>query len=163
MPRVWLSLGSNLDRETNIRGAVQALREAFGALVISSVYETAAVGFDGEPFYNLVVGIETEQTPDSLRQQLRAIENAHGRVRGGAKFGARTLDIDILTYGDLVSEDGQDIPRDEILRYAFVLGPLAEVAGSERHPQLGRSYAELWQAFGAAEKTGMQLVSLDLS
>lgn len=161
MPWVWLSLGSNMAREANLRGAVKALQEAFGPLRLSSVYQTPAEGFDGEPFYNLVVGVTVDVDPLVLRQQLRDIEDAHGRVRGGEKFSSRTLDIDILTYGDLV-DAGQDIPRGEILRYAFVLGPLAEVAAQEQHPQLRRSYGELWDTFDRAKRAELKRVPLQL-
>ncbi len=149
--RVWLSLGSNIDRERNIRGALRDLTAEFGQLVVSQVYECQAVGFDGDPFYNLVVGIDSERSPLELARAMRAIEDAHGRTRGGDKFAPRTLDIDLLTYGDSVLNAGPlRLPRDEILKYAFVLGPLAEVAGAERHPVDGRSYAELWAAFNQA-------------
>ena len=149
--RVWLSLGSNIDRERNISGALRDLAAEFGQLVVSRVYECEAVGFDGEPFYNLVVGIDSERSPLELAGAMRAIEDAHGRTRGGDKFAPRTLDIDLLTYGDAVLDEGPlRLPRDEILKYAFVLGPLAEVAGAERHPLDGRSYAEIWAAFDQA-------------
>jgi 2-amino-4-hydroxy-6-hydroxymethyldihydropteridine diphosphokinase len=113
--------------------------------VISPVYETDAVGFDGDAFYNLVVGIETDQTVAEIRQTLRAIEDARGRLRESEKFAPRTLDLDLLTWGDAVGVvDGYELPRDEILKYAFVLAPLADVAPNERHPVDGRSYRQLW-------------------
>lgn len=146
MPRIWLSLGSNQAREPSLRGAVRMLREAFGPLVLSAVYESDAVGFAGEPFLNLVAGADTDWPVEAVQQRLRAIEDAHGRVRGGDRFGPRTLDIDLLVYGDLVRREA-DLPRDDIRRHAFVLGPLAEVAPDELHPVLGRSYAALWAAF----------------
>ena len=148
MPRVWLSLGSNLDRELSLRGAIGALRQLYGDLVISPVYESRAVGFAGEPFLNLVVGCQTAQSVADLRACLRAIEDAAGRVRGPDKFAPRTLDIDLLTYGDALGFiDGYELPRDEILGYAFVLKPLADVAGDEPHPATGRTYRELWRDF----------------
>jgi 2-amino-4-hydroxy-6-hydroxymethyldihydropteridine diphosphokinase len=145
MPRCWLSIGSNQDREDSIRGAVTDLRAAFGDLILSSVYESPAEGFAGAPFLNLVAGIETDLRVAEIDRVLRGIEDAHGRVRGPEKFAPRTLDIDLLTYGDRVGTlDGRALPRDEILRYAFVLGPLAEVAPDEVCPGAGQSYRELW-------------------
>jgi 2-amino-4-hydroxy-6-hydroxymethyldihydropteridine diphosphokinase len=149
VPRIWLSLGSNQARERSLRGAVRRLREAFGPLVVSPVYESAAVGFAGDPFLNLVVGAETEWPIEAVQQHLRKIEDAHGRVRGPDRFAPRTLDIDLLTYGDAVRPE-LDLPRDEIERYAFVLGPLADVAPDEIHPTLGQSYGALWAAFDRA-------------
>jgi 2-amino-4-hydroxy-6-hydroxymethyldihydropteridine diphosphokinase len=150
MPRVWLSLGSNIDREVNIRGAVGALRERFGQVLLSTVYESEAVGFEGDHFFNLVAGIESERPIPELMSEFRRIEADYGRVRGGDKFAPRTLDIDLLTYGDLVMRDERmELPRDEILEYAFVLKPLAEVAPEEVHPVEGVTYAELWSRFDA--------------
>ncbi len=146
--RVWLSIGSNVDREANITGCINALRAEFGELIISQVYENASFGFEGSPFYNLVVGFDSDRTVDDLTQTFRKIEADHGRVRGGPKFAARSLDIDLLTYGDKIIKKGSlELPRPEILEYAFVLGPLAEVAGDERHPVIDKSYSELWGEF----------------
>jgi 2-amino-4-hydroxy-6-hydroxymethyldihydropteridine diphosphokinase len=146
MPRCWLSIGSNQDREASIRGAIVDLRSAFGDLVLSRVYESAAEGFAGESFLHLVAGIDTDKTVAEIDRILRAIEAAHGRLRGPDKFAPRTLDIDLLTYGQAVGNlDGRDLPRDEILRYAFVLAPLAEVAQDEVHPGSGRTYRDLFR------------------
>lgn len=161
MPRVWVSIGSNLDRERNIRAAVAQLHARFGALRLSRVYESPAVGFAGGAFYNLVAGFDTDQSPSELIAALRAIEDALDRVRGGAKFSSRTIDIDLLTYGDeVVDHEGLHLPRDEILKYAFVLGPLAEVAPEDRHPVLGLSYRGLWESF---DKDGQPLTPLELA
>jgi 2-amino-4-hydroxy-6-hydroxymethyldihydropteridine diphosphokinase len=148
MPRVYLGLGSNIDREKNLRGAVRALEEHFGDVLVSPVYESDAVGFEGDPFYNLVVAIDTDKTVGELAAELRAIEEAWGRDRRAPKFSSRTLDIDILTWGNACGEiDGVSLPRDEILKHAFVLKPLADLAGNDRHPETIRPYAEHWEAF----------------
>lgn len=146
MSRVWVSAGSNLQRERHIRGALAALRANYGALQVSPVYETPAVGFAGDPFYNLVIGFSTEQTAEQVQATLRAIEDAQGRDRTAPKFGPRTLDLDLLIFDDRVGEvAGKPLPHPDILQYPFVLGPLAELAPAERHPVLGQSYAELWR------------------
>ena len=145
LTRAWLSLGSNVDREQHIRAAIVALRARFGELVVSPVYDCASVGFSGNPFLNLVVGIDTDLAVGELAAWLRTLEVENGRVREkNVRFNDRTLDIDILTYGDrhgLV--DGVELPRAEIVKHAFVLCPLVDVAPDERHPVLGLTYREL--------------------
>ena len=148
MTRVYLSLGSNIERHRHIRNALQALSELFGHLMLSTVYESEAVGFEGDPFYNLVVGLDTDLSISQLQTEIKRIEDDNGRQRGGPKFSSRTLDIDILTYGDFVGvESGVELPRDEITKNAFVLLPLSEIAGGEEHPQLKQTYSALWQAY----------------
>lgn len=148
MPRAWISIGSNIEREANVRGAVHALYRAYGPLLLSAVYETAAVGFRGDPFYNLVAGINVQEGVAAVVARLRKIEDDHHRERSDDKFAPRTLDLDLLTYGDLVNrEPGFDLPRSEILEYAFVLKPLAEVAPQDKHPVQHLTYAELWSRF----------------
>lgn len=153
MARIWISLGSNIDRERNIRAALRDLQNRLGPLLVSRVYESEAVGFAGDAFYNLVVGADTELPVGELVGLFRSIESAHGRTREGGSFAPRTLDIDLLTYGDqVVDMAGVHLPRDEITRYAFVLQPLAELAGECRHPELGETYSELWRRFDQASQ-----------
>jgi 2-amino-4-hydroxy-6-hydroxymethyldihydropteridine diphosphokinase len=146
MPRVYISIGSNIEREKNVRAAVLALKQAFGALTLSSVYETAAVGFQGDPFYNLVAAFDTGLPPEAVQEILKRIEAEHGRRRDDvSRFTSRTLDLDILLYGELVRHDAHfDIPRDELQRQAFVLTPLKEIAPALRHPETGRTFSDLW-------------------
>lgn len=147
MARVYVSIGSNIDREQNIDAALRELSAAYQELQQSSVYESDAVGFDSAPFYNLVVGFRTDESPHAIQDSLHAIENRHGRLRTAA-LSARTIDLDLLLYDDLVMSEGKLVlPRNDIDRYAFVLAPLAEIAGSARHPVTDISYADMWAAF----------------
>lgn len=148
MARVYVSIGSNIDRGENIRGGVADLRAHFGELTLSTVYESESVGFDGDNFYNLVAAFDTAEAVLAVARALHEIENAHGRTREGPRFSSRTLDIDMLLYDDLVMHKGKlELPRDEITKNAFVLWPLAEIAPELKHPVLKQTYAELWTAF----------------
>lgn len=153
MTRVYLSLGSNIERHKHIRNALQTLSGLYGQLALSNVYESEAVGFEGDNFYNLVVGFDTDLSVAELQTQIKQIEDDNGRLRDGPKFSARTLDIDILTYGDFTGVDsGVQLPRDEITKNAFVLLPLSEIAPEELHPELGLSYQELWLQYDKSKQ-----------
>lgn len=153
MHRVYLGLGSNIDAPQHIRLALEALEADFGPLDRSRVYESEAVGFAGDNFLNLVVGLDTELDLASLARQIKALEAKHGRTPQTPRFSARTLDVDILTFDDWVGEfSGIRLPRPEILENAFVLRPLAELAGQRLHPQTGRSYASHWQAYDRSQR-----------
>ncbi|HYE34602.1 2-amino-4-hydroxy-6-hydroxymethyldihydropteridine diphosphokinase [Methylocaldum sp.] len=148
MPDVFLSIGSNIDREKHIPSALKELEERVGSLTVSSVYESEAVGFEGARFYNLVAAFFTELPVSDIAKILTEIENNHGRTRDCKKFSSRTLDIDLILYGDAVLQEGKlKLPREDITRYAFVLEPLAEIAAKRKHPVIGESYGELWAKF----------------
>jgi 2-amino-4-hydroxy-6-hydroxymethyldihydropteridine diphosphokinase len=153
MTRVYVGIGSNIDRDASIKGGIAALKTKFGDVVLSRIYESPAFGFEGDNFYNLVAGFETGYSLNELAEELRAIEYSFGRKRNEERFLPRTLDIDLLLFGNLVRHDDKyDLPRDDILRYAFVLCPMAEIAGLERHPELGESYSKLWSNFDKNEQ-----------
>ena len=148
MARVFLGIGSNIERERYIVAGLDAMERLFGDFSHSSVYDSAAVGFDGQPFLNLVLCVETELELAELAKVLRKIELEHGRSIDATRYSARQLDIDILTYDDRVGmEDGVQLPRAEILYNAFVLQPLAEVAPDSVHPVAGKNYAQLWREY----------------
>ena len=145
MSHAFLSLGSNLEPEANLRSAIAALRARFGDVRVSPVYRTRAVGFDGGEFLNAAAVLDTDLEPQALDAWLHALEDAHGRDRSGPRYGDRTLDIDLVLYDDRIV-DGPGhlrIPRDE-LRHAFVLKPLVDIAPEAIEPHSGRTLAELW-------------------
>ena len=161
MATIYISLGSNIDREKNTRAGVEALKQAFGELNLSSVYESEAVGFEGDAFYNMVIACDSNMPVHETNQVLRDIENANDRDRSGPKFSSRTLDLDLLLYDDLIlDEQGLKLPRGEILTNAFVLWPLAEIAPHLKHPETGISYADTWSAF---DKSKQDLKPIDFS
>ncbi|MCR9107154.1 MAG: 2-amino-4-hydroxy-6-hydroxymethyldihydropteridine diphosphokinase [Gammaproteobacteria bacterium] len=158
MSQVFLGVGSNIERDRYICAGLDALQNLFGELRLSSVYDSPAIGFDGQPFLNLVVAVTTRLSVGELFGQLRQLEKAHGRPENATRFSPRQLDIDILTYDDLVGViDGVVLPRDEVLHSAFVLRPLAELAPREQHPVDGRCYAQLWAALGDGAQTATRV------
>lgn len=152
MTKGYISIGSNINKDEHIPASLRALEQTFGELTVSSIYESEPVGFTGDVFYNLVVGFDSDLEVKAVAKLLRQIELDNGRTRDSRKFAARTLDLDLILYGDLIINDGRlQIPRDEIEHYAFVLEPLAEVAPDLKHPISHISYAELWDKFDKTE------------
>ncbi len=153
MARIYLSLGSNIDREARINAALDELQRLFGDLILSPVYESDSVGFEGDSFYNLVVGIDTEESIGVVSSRLKKIEDDNGRDRAAPRFGPRSLDIDILTLDDVCGErDGITLPREEVLLNAFVLLPLSDVAPEAVHPLTGITFAEHWKRYDQAKQ-----------
>jgi len=148
MTRVYVSIGSNIEPARHVRLAIDAMREAFADIQLSPVYETEPVGFEGDNFFNLVAGFDTDLPVEDVLDQLHAIEDKYGRLREGERFVARTIDLDLLLFGELIGEvHGTQLPRDEIERYAFVLRPLYDLAPELLLPPGGQSIASLWEAF----------------
>lgn len=159
MAKIYISIGSNIDAENNVRLAIHALQEHYGKLILSSVYESEAVGFDGSNFLNLVATVKTEEDVYTVAATLRKIEDENGRDRSGPKFSSRTVDLDLLLYDDLIlQKEGLDIPRDEITKNAFVLLPLDEIASQLIHPITGKTMCEHWLNF---DKESQKLWAID--
>lgn len=151
MATVYVSLGSNMDAEAKLRLGLEQLRSRYGELHVSPVYRNEAVGFEGDDFLNLVASFESDAEPAAICEAISAIHELAGRVRGAGKWEARPLDIDLLLYDELVREEGPvRVPREDVLKYSFVLRPLAELAPDLVHPLTGRTMLDHWQEFDAS-------------
>ncbi len=151
MPVVYLGIGSNIDPRKNLALALKELEKRFGRLEKSSVYRSKSYGFDGDEFLNMVVALCSELTPVEIHAQLEEIQDAAGRDRDALGYSSRTLDIDLMLYDDLiVDEPPIRLPRPDVLRFSFVLGPLAEIAPELQHPETRRSYRDHWENFDSA-------------
>ena len=159
MTRVYLSVGSNIEPGKNLQAAIEELRGKFGRIVVSPAYRFPAVGFDGPEFLNLAVGIDTDLDVFVLNDWLHALEDRHGRRRDVPRYSSRTLDVDIVLYGDRVISGRQnlEVPRAELLQ-TFVLQPLADIAADVIHPTLHKSIGELWSSGSASGSPGMPAV-----
>ena len=159
MPRVHIGIGSNVDREKSIRGAIRELAAHYGSLTLSLVYESKAHGFEGDNFYNLVAGFDAAEPIERIKETLSHIESRFGRSRHENRFSARALDLDLLLYNDIVRHDSRvNLPHPDIRRYAFVLRPLADVAPDLRHPETGLTCARMWQQF---DKTKQEIWAVE--
>lgn len=148
MTQVLVAAGSNIDPVRHLGMATRELAQAFPGARFSMAYRNAAVGFDGEDFVNLVVAFDSALAPGAIRGRLQLIEAHCGRARDAPKWAPRAMDLDLLLYGDLVLDaPGMRLPRPDLVRRAYMLGPAAEIAPDMRHPELGLTLAQLWARF----------------
>jgi len=153
MAQVYVSIGSNIDREKNSKAAIAELQQRFGVLQLSNIYEAESVGYQGENYYNFVAGFHTDLPVGELSKVLKQIEVDYGRQPNTPIKAGRIIDIDILTYDDLVGLiDGVDLPRGEITKNAYVLLPLSEVAGDDVHPLTHKTYSQLWSEYDTTKQ-----------
>lgn len=156
MARVFLGLGSNRERRRHILAGIRALHDFFASaqhpLRVARVFESAAVGFDGHDFLNTVAEVHTDLPLADVVTTCKEIEKAHGHASSLPKYSPRTLDIDVLLYDDLICSTPIQLPRGEVLKNAFVLWPLAELAPSVVHPVTGKTFAQHWQSYASEQR-----------
>jgi len=157
---ILISIGSNIERELYTRRSLAALKHVFSDVTVSSVYESEAVGFNGNPFYNAAARATTSKSIEEVCATLKSIEKENGRVHTDKKFCARTLDLDLLTYDSEITTTPVVLPREEICYNAFVLWPLAELVPNDIHPETQETYAQMWQNF---DKQKQQLWPIDFT
>ena len=146
MSILHLNIGSNQDRRKNIRSALDQLDIFFEKIKVSSLYESPSEGFEGKDFYNVGVNVETNKNASEVLDILHKIEDSLGRNRAVPKFSSRIIDLDLVIYDDMIDEK-INVPRKDILKYAFVLAPLLELNPDGIHPEKGVSYLNLWEEF----------------
>ena len=148
MTAVYVAAGSNVEPERNLTRACAEIAQLWPDARFSRAYRNAAVGFEGPEFINLVIGFTTTQPLAEVLARLHAIEIACGRPRNAPKWASRTMDLDILLYGDLIEKTAAyTVPRPDLVRRPFMLGPMAEIAPEVRHPVANKTIAELWREF----------------
>jgi len=158
--QVYVAAGSNVEPENHLRQALGLLRASFPGLIVSRAYRSRAVGFSGADFLNLVVGFSTDRPLRAVLERLYDIEIVCGRPREAPKFGPRTMDLDVLLYGDAVGRfPGATLPRPDLVRRAYMLGPLAEIAPNVVHPTLKQTIGQLWSEF---DRAGQELTPVVL-
>lgn len=144
MITTYIGVGSNIERKKHVQAALSELRKLGEQIRISTVYECASVGFESRPFYNLVVEMKTSLSLSSLSSTLREIEIRWGRDPDAQKMKDRTLDLDIVLYGDVVSSK-PSLPREDIYKYAFVIQPMYELCPELVIPNDGRTVTQIRQ------------------
>jgi 2-amino-4-hydroxy-6-hydroxymethyldihydropteridine diphosphokinase len=148
VPAVYVAAGSNVEPERHLALAVAEMAREFPGARSSAWYRNRAVGFDGADFINLVVGFTTALPARAVLERLHAIEARCGRVRDAPRWAPRTMDLDVLLYGELVcDEPGLKLPRPDLLKRAYMLGPLAALAPEVMHPTARLTIGELWKRF----------------
>lgn len=151
MITVYVGVGSNLDRYQHIPAAISELRQLGTDLKLSTIYESEAVGFDSYSFFNLVVEMKTSLSLEQFRHCLKQAELRWGREVDAKKFHDRTLDMDILLFGDVVSEDSPVVPRSDIYQYPFVIQPLYELCPKLQIPGSELTIAQVWESSSALD------------
>jgi len=147
---IYIGVGSNIDAQQNIVSALDVLQERMGVVELSCAYRNPPVGFDGDDFLNLVLRLHSDAGPVAVEKILNEIERCAGRARTGPGPGPRSLDLDLLLYGSLVDAELR-LPHKDVLKYPFVLRPLAELAPTLAHPITGIPVIQSWREMASTK------------
>ena len=161
MANIHINIGSNQNREENIVIAIDMLRFDFSDIEISDIYDSPAQGFKGDNFYNIGVNATTNLSVYDASSALKNIEDKIGRDRSQPKFSSREIDLDLVLYDDVIDQEA-NLPRDDILKYAFVLAPLAQLNAELMHPVKQQTYQALWQSFQSDNRCDLTQYNIDI-
>jgi 2-amino-4-hydroxy-6-hydroxymethyldihydropteridine diphosphokinase len=162
MTKVYVAAGSNVEPEKNLARACREIAATWPGTVFSHAYRNKAVGFDGPDFLNLVLGFDSGDPIAKVLVRLRAIETLCGRPPNSPKWASRAMDLDVLLFGSLVEKtDDYTVPRPDLLKRPYMLGPMAEIAPSVIHPTANKTIGQLWREF-AGDSHAMIPAAIDL-
>jgi 2-amino-4-hydroxy-6-hydroxymethyldihydropteridine diphosphokinase len=161
MNDVYVAAGSNVEPEKNLARACREIASTWGDVHFSRAYRNEAVGFEGPEFINMVLGFRTDDSLGAVLARLRDIEVLCGRPRNAPKWASRSMDLDVLLYGDRVEKTADyTLPRPDLLKRPYMLGPMAEIAPGVKHPIAGRTIGELWQEF---DRHAHAMIAVDIA
>ncbi len=158
MTTVFVAAGSNVDPVAHLQRAISELAKHY-RLRRSPAYKNKAVGFEGDDFINLVVGFDTQDSVDQVIARLHEAESACGRPRNAPKWAPRTMDLDLLLFGDLIRDDLR-LPRADLVKRPYMLRPMAELAPEVMHPIVKKTMRRLWTDFDG-DRHPMVIVELN--
>ena len=162
MTDVYVAAGSNVEPEKNLARACREIAQTWPDAIFSQAYRNKAVGFDGPDFINMVLGFRSGDPIEKVLVRLRDIEVLCGRPRNSPKWASRAMDLDVLLFGARVEKtDDYTLPRPDLLKRPYMLGPMAEIAPSVVHPTAHKTIAQLWREFDRDSHT-MIPVSIEL-
>ena len=155
-----MAVASNYSAVDNIASAIDLIRGQFGDVAVSNAYRNQSMNPQDSDYINLVIGFDSQIEPEEVVKHLKVIERKLGRNALSKKRQQISIDLDLLIYGDYVGTVcNHQIPRGDILTHSFILGPLAELAGTKLDSVSGSRYQDLWQQFDKHQHP-LQIVQL---
>ncbi len=144
MITAYIGVGSNLERHSHIEAGIKELSLLGSELRLSTIYECPSQGFDSHAFFNLVVEMKTSLSLEQFQYALKEAEFRWGRATDAKKYQDRTLDMDIILFGDVISAHSPVVPRSDIYQYPFVIQPLYELCPKLQIPGTDLLIEQVW-------------------